>query len=110
MKDAIAMAPRSLPMEGREDDSRYSQKSLPVPVIRASIYRHIEDPALGCAVRCGDGKRSPSPLTDKGRINVRAVNHRMAIGAWRQFRRTFTHAVERACGHRAMALIAQHVD
>ncbi len=35
---------------------------------------------------------------------------RMAVRARRQLRRTRIHAVHRACSHRAVALVAQHVD
>ena len=38
------------------------------------------------------------------------MNHGVAVCAGRQLRRSSTHTVHRACGHRTVALVAQHID
>ena len=50
-----------------------------------------------------------NPLPEECHIYVRAVDHRVAVGAGCQFRRTCIDAVHCASSDRAMALVAEHV-
>jgi hypothetical protein len=56
------------------------------------------------------GELGHDPLLEESLVEVGSMDPGVAVCAGRQLRRSSTHTVNRACRHRAVALIAQHID
>ena len=56
------------------------------------------------------GELGHDPLLEERLVQVGSMDPGVAVCAGRQLRRSSTHTVNRACRHRAVALIAQHID